>query len=325
MNTLVKNLIPLVFLVILNVPSMFAQFVFPPGSIWEFDLSQTFQSGPFEGYTRWEATDQDTLYKGQMWQVINYLSLSKEYKSTKIDTISSELFFRKDSLWLAVARLPKKNGDRDTFRHIWLLDGEDPGPGQTVHTSGIYCPGIPITIQEVDTVELMGYEIQRYTIFEWGDTLQVYPYPGLIERNDKYLQHAYYISELFLPIPELLCITDAGYSWLACFTFPDGTKWINQPDCGHLISSLEDEIDKQSWTLTPNPTTGITGLSVPGSFEKLHIKLYTLTGTEAARFIVPVQEGNCEFDVSGIAAGWYLLEISNPDGLQLARIPLIKS
>jgi hypothetical protein len=129
-----------------------------------------------------------------------------------------------------------------------------------------------------------------------------------------------------LPLPEFLCLADAPYSWLACFTFPDGTKWINRPDCGHLISSLEDKSDGHIlWTLTPNPSTGITRLKGPANSEILHLKLYTLTGTVAARFILPVHVGEGEFDVSLIPEGWYLLEISNPHGLQQARIPLIKS
>ncbi len=324
MNTFLQRLILVPFMAFLLVTATFGQFVFPPESIWEFDHNQIVFSGPFEGYSRWEATDRDTLYKGQVWQVVNYFNTSKEYKATKIDTTSGELFLRKDSFWLAVAGLPEKNGDRDTFRHIWLLDGENPGPGQIVYTPGDFCEETPITIQDVDTVDLMGHEVQRYTFVEWGDTFSVYPYPGLIERKDKYMQHAYYGRELNLPLPEWFCVSDAGYSWLACFTFPNGTKWVNQPNCGKLISALENEIYGQSWTLTPNPTVGITHLTGPGNSETLHLKLFTLTGTEAASFILPVQDGKCEFDVTALPVGWYLLEIFAPNGMELARIPLIK-
>lgn len=302
-----------------------AQYAFPPGSIWEFDHSQITMSGPFEGYSRWEATDLDTFYKGHVWQIISFFQVTEDIYTKELDTIQGDLFFRRDSLWLAGAGLPNKNDDRDTFRYIWWLDGEIPGPGQTFYTSGHFCPGVPISILTVDTVEVKGHPVQRYSYLLEEDTIWVYPYPGLVESSNSFFQHAHYGSAFHMPIPELMCVTDIGYVRLSCFTFPDGSKWMALSSCGEFPSTLDGEqTTNTSWKLLPNPSSGLIRLLGPDQTGTLTLRLFSVDGNQVATFSLDDVHPSREFDVSGFVPGWYLLEISGTDGIRHARIPWIK-
>lgn len=291
-----------------SVENIHAQHPFAPGSIWEFNENQVTLGGPLEGYTRITATDRDTLVQEQIWQVLEFYSLLKEYQSLEIDTTETTLLVRRDGNQL----LSLQYGSKYYEYNYYLLDGKVGDVLQFQFNGGGFPDCDSIVVIGVDTILFMDQPVQQLTLIELGDTIQFMPLTGKINRPEPWSEDLHFLRHFNLHIDDLCAITDYLTHKLACFTFPNGVKY-SSGNCGNFTTSISNNNLEADLNLFPNPTSGT--LHIVG-IESGEITVFDYQG----RMIMASPFTGENLDLSHLLPGMYFLRFEENNRMLMKKV-----
>ncbi len=188
------------------------QFVFQPGSVWQFDGSDIGSSGPYSYYIELTATDKDSLFNGTSWQIMEWHSEFREEFAVPVSVNEGQYLYRREGNHLVQAFKGDPTGERF---HPWHVDA---AVGDTLYYD-IYGGPFPITtlphteVIEVDTVFESGILVQQLTLVQTGffnDTLVVQPWTGVLQRQQSIFVNEHIGSELSI-YPFVYNLVDIGH------------------------------------------------------------------------------------------------------------------
>ncbi len=89
--------------------------------------------------------------------------------------------------------------------------------------------------------------------------------------------------------------------------------YSNKKDNSDIVNTLTKSIEKNTFTVSPNPFSGSALVEWPSSFLVSEWTVYDLAGHVVVKGLHQTNQNHFVLDLSGIKAGMYFLELNHPN------------